>query len=240
MVAGANNMRLADAMPRDWKLYDQGRTLIVLSVCIIGAMLALRLWRERALQTPSRGILILLGLAAYLSLVPATWFLLWDELNRGNPPWWGTPISTPEVAAPSAEVAVLRWGSSLITLPGVALTAYALMTLPLVYFLLWLSTWRAKLPSSFWAFNRARSVTSTVVTLVFGGAAVALIVLLIHDVWRYGSSHYILPVLCSIYVLLCMRAALLAPRLAPHILTVMHEERLARHLAALFSGSDDT
>jgi hypothetical protein len=49
------------------------------------------------------------------------------------------------------------------------------------------------------------------VTVIFGGAALAPAALLVAEVWL-GSPYFILWSLCSIYVMLCLRAALLAPR----------------------------
>jgi hypothetical protein len=178
-----------------WKVYDRGRTLIVLSMSVTGVVLGLRFWREDAfknLATPSRRGLILLGGATYLSFVPATWLALRDEAVREYLPWWGDTIS----------------------IPGFTVAFFALLTLPVLLLVLWLCVRRARLPSRLWALDAARPVTSTVASLIFGGVALALAISLIGEV-RYGAPYYLFSLFCLIYVVLSLRAALLAPRAAP-------------------------
>lgn len=175
-----------------WEVYDRGRTMIVLSICVIGAVLLFRLWRKSALanlRTPSRRVLVLLGAATYASVVPAYWVALFDQQRREYLPWWADSIG----------------------LPGSAILFLVLMTLPIVFLLLWLCVRRANLPSSLWAFDAARPVVSTVVSLFFGGAALALAGVLVEEAWQ-GAPYFILWLVCSIYGMLCLRAALLAPR----------------------------
>lgn len=175
-----------------WEVYDRGRTMIVLALCAVGAVLLFRLWRDHAvasMRTPSRGALFWLGVATYFSIVPAFWIMLFDQQRREYLPWWADSIG----------------------LPGFGLVFMVLLTLPVLLLLLWLCTRRAELPAQLWNFDAARPVTSVLATLIFAGAALAASAIVVEAVW-YGVPYFILWALCSIYVLLCMRAALVAPR----------------------------
>lgn len=178
-----------------WEVYDRGRTMIVLALCVVGAVLLFRLWRDHAIanmETPSRPVLILLGAATYCSVLPPYWLYLLDQQDREYLPWWGDSIG----------------------LPGFALLLLVLLTLPILFLVLWLCTRRAELPAQLWDFDAPRPITSIVANLIFGGAVLALAWPLLAEAW-YGSPYFIVWNLCMIYLLLCLRAALVAPRQRP-------------------------
>jgi hypothetical protein len=175
-----------------WEVYDRGRTMIVLALCVLGAVLLFRLWRDHAvanMRTPSRGTLFWLGVTTYFSIVPPFWIMLLDQQRREYLPWWADSIG----------------------LPGFGLVFMLLLTLPVLLLLLWLCTRRAELPAQLWDFDASRPVISILATLILGGAALAASAIVVEAVW-HGVPYFIFWALCSIYVLLCMRAALVAPR----------------------------
>ena len=76
-----------------WQVYDRGRTMIVLALCVLGAVLLFRLWRDHAvanIRTPSRGTLFWLGVTTYFSIVPPFWIMLLDQQRREYLPWWAS------------------------------------------------------------------------------------------------------------------------------------------------------
>ncbi|HEX2726437.1 MAG TPA: hypothetical protein VHN20_11505, partial [Beijerinckiaceae bacterium] len=162
--------------------------------CVIGAILAFRPWKEGAfakLAAPSRRALMLLAAITYVSFVPTLGAALSDDVDRGELPWWGDSIG----------------------LPLFSFAFVILVTLPMLLAVVWFGIRRAQLPASLWGFDRARPIASLAATLILGGLALGIAYTIAREV-IVGSPYAIPPLLCSAYVVLCVRAALLAPRVA--------------------------
>jgi len=124
-----------------WRLLERGRGFVVLAGAGLAAVLLLRLWDARNLarvRTPrSARSFLLLGVLAWVGLVPAEWIALLELAGRGHLPYW----------ADSAGLPMLSWAF------------VVLAPLPVVVGLAWFGVLRrARLPASLWTWDRARPV----------------------------------------------------------------------------------
>lgn len=171
-----------------WPLYDRGRGLVTLSLCVLMAIAWFRLWDMRNLpkiSTPrsSTSILLILG-GIWLALIPAGVADFSEQLDREYFPSWGDTIAIPI-------------GSGIILVLG---------SLPIILLLAWfLPLRRARLPANLWIWDRAHPRWSAVWTVLYGLLAALILASAIDSI--RGHFLYIPPTLIGVYVALSLRAA---------------------------------
>ncbi|HYE49186.1 MAG TPA: hypothetical protein VEB20_06345 [Azospirillaceae bacterium] len=195
----AFRQRWGDGMERlrsdKWEKQDMGRGLLFLGGVLLAGVLRFRLWRPGSwaeARTPGsrRGFLFLLA-AAWLALVPALWFRVLEDMERGYYHHQSDSIGA-------------------VLIPD---TALLLLALPLLLAAAGLALRHARLPAGLWARDAARPVRGAALALACGGTAALLAAAAVDDA-RHGGFLAVPSLLAGAYLLLSLRAALAAPPLS--------------------------